>query len=202
MSNQQSQKIIFLGDSSIGKTSLIEKYIIGCTTDVYNCTIGVDFHKKSVTHNNININLQIWDTAGQEKFRSLVSTYFRNSTIAVIVFSLNSIESFNNIKIWYDTLRRYSTCPVYLVGNKKDIHNPVITKEMINHIKQNIDFINYYETSIYQEKGIENLMQDITEYISKHIINQIENNTLQGKKIKNNKKKKSVYLTENCCIIS
>lgn len=186
-------KISIIGDAYVGKSSIVERYIYGShTPDNYSCTIGVEFHNKDVQINNKDCRLQLWDTAGQERFRALASTYYRNSNAAIIVFDLSNMESYNNVITWYTTIRKYSNCPLYLVGNKSDSKSRCVTPDMIKHLLEL--FIEYHETSSVRGTGIDHLMNSIaSNLINNEII--VEGNTIS----QNNKKNK--YLCQpNCCI--
>ena len=86
------QKVVFLGDSSVGKTSIIARYMSGNFNNGYEATIGTDFSTKSVTTSaGKSVQLQIWDTAGQERYRSLIPSYIRDSAAAVIVYDISGL---------------------------------------------------------------------------------------------------------------
>ncbi|EMS65503.1 Ras-related protein RABH1b [Triticum urartu] len=134
-------KLVFLGDQSVGKTSIITRFMItalfgdkcaqaarpsfdllensgGC-----NATIGIDFLSKTMYLEDRTVRLQLWDTAGQERFRSLIPSYIRDSSVAVIVFDVASRQSFLNTSKWIEEVRteRGSDVIIVLVGNKTDL---------------------------------------------------------------------------------
>ena len=91
MTTLMKQKIVFLGDSSVGKTCIIGRFMTGDFNTGYEATIGTDFSTKTMTVGNRSIQLQIWDTAGQERYRSLIPSYIRDSAAAVIVYDINGL---------------------------------------------------------------------------------------------------------------
>lgn len=110
-------KIVFLGKSSVGKSSIIHRFILNDFTSV-DSTIGASYF--SVVRNGTRFD--IWDTAGQEKYKSLVPFYYKNSNVAVIVFDLTILDSINEAVYWIDQLKSQLTQPIiYLVMNKTDI---------------------------------------------------------------------------------
>lgn len=114
-------KILIVGDSNVGKTSVLTKFTDKTfETDILS-TIGIDFVRKDITINKKTINLQIWDTAGQEKFRSITKSYYRGSKAIFVVFSLDSLESFYSIDNWIQNIREeVGNVLIVLLGNKLD----------------------------------------------------------------------------------
>ena len=124
--NQPTHKVIFIGDSSVGKTSIITRYVYNSCSPNYSSTIGVDYFSKLVTkkdNENSQIQLQIWDTAGQEKFRSLVPAYIRPSTVAILVYDITCRQSFDNIQQWHQMVLNSADPAFILVGNKVDLED-------------------------------------------------------------------------------
>lgn len=119
----QKFKIIFLGDASVGKTSLINQFMFGTFDHTHQPTIGIDFLSKSLYLDDRTVRLQLWDTAGQERFRSLIPAYVRDSSAAVIVYDITSRQSFISLTKWISDVRseRGAEAVIMLVGNKTDI---------------------------------------------------------------------------------
>lgn len=97
-------KLIVLGDSGVGKTCLINRYVGGNYQDTFTSTLGVDFKVKIVEKKEVKVNLQIWDTAGQERFKTLTKSYFQGCHAVLLIFSLTDINSFSNIEKWITQL--------------------------------------------------------------------------------------------------
>ena len=115
-------KVIIVGDGSVGKTALS----LRCTTKVfvenYKVTIGVDFRIKRYTMEDIQSRLFIWDTGGQERFTNVRSHYFNGARGALIVYDITSKRSFENVKKWYQEVKKHCEgIPIILVGNKSDL---------------------------------------------------------------------------------
>ena len=121
---ERNVKVVLLGPSLVGKTSLVSAYMGGSFSDSSSPTIGASFVNKVVkVENNARVKLQIWDTAGQEKFRSLAPMYYHNAQAAVIVFALSDRDTFNEMQSWADELECQAEIRplIFLVGNKADL---------------------------------------------------------------------------------
>eukprot|EP00258_Populus_trichocarpa_P034103 XP_024450122.1 ras-related protein RABH1b isoform X1 [Populus trichocarpa] len=122
-------KLVFLGDQSVGKTSIITRFMYDKFDNTYQATIGIDFLSKTMYLEDRTVRLQLWDTAGQERFRSLIPSYIRDSSVAVIVFDVATFacglgrQSFLNTSKWIEEVRseRGSDVIIVLVGNKTDL---------------------------------------------------------------------------------
>jgi small GTP-binding protein len=116
-------KLVFLGEQSVGKTSLITRFMYDSFDNTYQATIGIDFLSKTMYLEDRTVRLQLWDTAGQERFRSLIPSYIRDSTVAVVVYDVTNINSFNQTNKWIDDVRteRGTDVIIVLVGNKTDL---------------------------------------------------------------------------------
>merc|ERR1711976_867970 len=116
-------KVVFLGKQSVGKTSLITRFMYDSFDNTYQATIGIDFLSKTMYLEDRTIRLQLWDTAGQERFRSLIPSYIRDSSVAVVVYDITNANSFQQTSKWIDDVRteRGSDVIIMLVGNKADL---------------------------------------------------------------------------------
>ena len=101
-------KIILIGSSSVGKSSILQRYIQKVFNESYSCTIGVDFFMKSLDIGDKSIKMQLWDTAGTEKFRSITTGYYRGANAAFIVFDLTSKQSFECLNEWIENYYKFS----------------------------------------------------------------------------------------------
>ena len=111
-----------LGESNVGKTSLVNRFLYDAFDSNYSATIGIDFFSNTMYLDDVTIRLQIWDTAGQERFCSLVPSYIRDSAVAVIVYDVKNLESFHQTSKWIDCVRteRGTEVMIMIVGNKTD----------------------------------------------------------------------------------
>ncbi|KAK9450625.1 ras family-domain-containing protein [Limtongia smithiae] len=118
-------KLVFLGEQSVGKTSLITRFMYDSFDSQYAATIGIDFLSKTMYLEDRTVRLQLWDTAGQERFRSLIPSYIRDSTVAVVVYDVTNRDSFVNTTKWIDDVRaeRGNDVIIVLVGNKTDLND-------------------------------------------------------------------------------
>jgi Ras-related protein Rab-6A len=118
-------KLVFLGDQSVGKTSIITRFMYDNFDRHYQATIGIDFLSKTMYLEDRTVRLQLWDTAGQERFRSLIPSYIRDSSVAVVVYDVANRASFLNTSKWVEDVRaeRGNDVVICLVGNKTDLGN-------------------------------------------------------------------------------
>lgn len=120
-----SFKVIVIGDSGVGKSCLTTKAVKNNFEEYYQATIGFEFLTFNVKLDQTVIKLQIWDTCGQEVYRSLISNFYRNSSFAVMVYAINDVKSYQNIGNWLEELKSQSNPDVriMLVGNKSDLED-------------------------------------------------------------------------------
>jgi Ras-related protein Rab-1A len=192
-------KCIFIGDSGIGKTSIIMKFAEDQYIDSRVSTIGVDFKIGTIVHNDKIIKLQIWDTAGQERFRTLTTFYYRGVHAIFICFDITNASSFSNLKTWYDEVKKYSLPDIKIIicGTKSDLESKrVITKERAQAFCDNYE-LSYYEISSKNNSNIRKIFIDTsTELISKSNIT--ENMIRYGKSDKYMDLRDDVS-TKKCC---
>ncbi|KAI9261050.1 CBN-rab-6.2 protein [Sporodiniella umbellata] len=158
-------KLVFLGEQSVGKTSLITRFMYDTFDSSYQATIGIDFLSKTMYLEDKTVRLQLWDTAGQERFRSLIPSYIRDSSVAVIVYDISSRGTFLNTTKWIDDVRaeRRSDAIVVLVGNKTDLNEKreVTVEEGEKKAKElNVMFI---ETSAKAGHNVKTLFKRIAQ---------------------------------------
>ena len=120
-----SFKLIVIGDSGVGKSCLTNNAVKNIFDDAYNATVGFEFFTFNVKINDKIVKLQIWDTCGQELYRSLITNFYRNSSLAIMVYAINNKDTFENIEMWLRELRTHSNpdAKVFLIGNKVDLEN-------------------------------------------------------------------------------
>ena len=119
-----SIKIIIIGDSSVGKTSILLKYVEKLFPEEHISTIGVEYKEKIIKRDCFNIKLQIWDTAGQERFRSITKNIYKNTNGVLFVYDITNLESFKNVKHWIkDTENIDKEIRGVILGNKCDLED-------------------------------------------------------------------------------
>ncbi|KAH0791350.1 ras-related protein Rab-14-like [Histomonas meleagridis] len=150
-------KFVLVGDSAVGKTSMCKMFCEKSFDDNQPQTIGLDFGVRNIDIESTKIKLQIWDTAGQEKFRSITRAYFRGSTAVFLVFDVTNRESFSHLGFWTDDamLLSPSNSIKVLVGNKTDLvsQRAVSTAEASDFAQQN--GLTYFETSALSGERID-----------------------------------------------
>ena len=149
-------KIIFVGDAGVGKTTIIARIMDSPFNEVYEPSIGVDFMSKSIKYHGQNIKLQMWDTAGQEKYKGLIPSYVRNSSIVFVVYDVAMKSSFDNIPKWISFIRSIENTTLILCGNKIDLEKREVTKEEGEALAQK-EGLAFFETSAKTGDGIKNM---------------------------------------------
>ena len=159
-------KILLIGDSSVGKTSLLFRYTDNYFSEEMISTIGVEYKEKVITLNNRKIALQIWDTSGQERFRSITQNFYRGADGVFFVFDVTNKNSFENIKVWLNEPQVVElNSQKILVGNKIDLKEQrVISKEKMEELGVKINLVSF-ETSAKTGENVEEIFTKIAELI-------------------------------------
>ena len=154
--NVARHKIIFVGDAGVGKTTIISRIMDNPFNDAYEPSIGVDFMSKNITFRGTNIKLQMWDTAGQEKYKGLIPSYVRNSSIVFLIYDVSVKSSFDNIPNWINFIRSIENNTLVLCGNKIDLAEREVKKEEGEALAQK-EGIAFFEVSAKTGDGIKNM---------------------------------------------
>ena len=159
-------KILILGDMSVGKTTLLLKYIDNYTPELYISTLGIDYKTKNIVYNNTNIILQIWDTAGQEKFKVVTKSFVKGSDGIIYMYDITQKQSFINIKRWLEDTEDYSLrAKKIIVGNKIDMEERrEVTEEMKNKLLNEID-IDLVEISAKKDRNVNEVFDKLVKII-------------------------------------
>ena len=164
-------KYIVIGDSAVGKSCIVAKYLQGGFDEEFKTTIGIEFGSKDLTINGKVYRLQIWDTAGQESFRSITRAYYKNSACSFIVYDVTNKQSFLNVQDWFNECKKQTprTITMVLIGNKVDLEDKreVTYEEGENFARDNSML--FYETSAKNGNNIENMFYDSAEIIANKI---------------------------------
>ena len=167
--NNLEYKIITLGDSSVGKTSIINRFINDTFDEELTPTLGIKHTFKTLEINNTKVKLSVIDTNGQEKYRSLSVSYFRHADVVLFIFNLNEPLSFNNIQEWInvfnDNNNKKKVILKYLIGSKSDLEQRV-EQNLIDEFANNNNML-YMATSAKTNNQIKELFQKIGEDILK-----------------------------------
>ena len=203
MSQELNIKLILIGDSNVGKSTLLLNYTENQFSEEISATIGLENKVKTINIRGLQTKLQIWDTAGQEKYHSLTKGFFRNTDGILLVFDLTNKDSFNNIKTWINEVENNSDNKTkkLLVGNKIDMKDNIVVsnndiddlckKKKIKYIevsgKENINVSKAFETIvnlIIDKKSNDELIADygISDQIMSFSISNINDFTGEKKK--------------------
>jgi Rab family protein len=204
----QLYKIILIGDTNVGKTSIISKYLTGVFPQPQNSipTIAAEFATKIIQIKEGGyIKAQIWDTAGQERYKSITYHHYRKSAGGLIVYDITKRSSFENISVWLKDLRQLADkeCIIALIGNKLDIvQNNEKKREVTKEEAQSFAYLNhllFYETSAYNDENINDIFEEILQniYNERRKIYSLSHDN-DDKKIKLNvKEQKYCYFLDN-----
>eukprot|EP00483_Globobulimina_turgida_P013582 UN13607 len=156
-------KLVFLGDESVGKTSIITRFMYDHFDDTYQATIGIDFLSKTMYLEDRVLRLQLWDTAGQERFRSLIPSYIRDSSVAIVVYDITNKTSFLNTHKWIEDVReeRGDDVVIMLVGNKIDLNDHRQVTKNEGEEKSNQLNVMFMETSAKSGDNIKSLFRKV-----------------------------------------
>ena len=196
-------KIVLIGDTFTGKTSLLLKYTDNAFPEMHIATIGVEFKEKSFMLNNRKITLQIWDTSGQERFRSLTQNFYRNADGILFVFDVTNKDSFDHIKNWLmDSQEVNLDAKKILIGNKIDLLDQrVITKEKMEQFGEKKD-MKSYEASAKTGENVDKIFTEITELIlantSEEKINELYQRDKQNTSISSEDSRGKI-IRKKCC---
>jgi small GTP-binding protein len=193
-------KMMLIGDSNVGKSSLMLKF----TDDIFDIegcpTIGIDFKIKTTELNNNKVKIQILDTAGQERFRSITNSHYRNAMGIILVYDVCNEQSFNNIELWLDNVNKFTTGSInkILVGNKIDLSD----KRVVSYergLETATKFgLTFYETSVKDNVNV----IDMFDSLALKIIDELKSKeTVDDKTITLDKKLNNVVTIkkEKCC---
>ena len=188
-------KLLLIGDSCVGKTSLLLRFCDNFFPESHMATIGVEFKEKIITINDKNYKIHLWDTAGQERYSSLTKNFYKHAQGIIFVYDVNNIESFQNLKNWIknpDYEKR--NVKIIIVGNKIDLKKEISTddlKRLANRYS-----CKYFEVSAKNNINVNSVFESITEEIindNKEYDEEIDSITLSNVQFYEKEKKKQ------CC---
>ena len=186
-------KIMILGESMVGKTSLITRYTLDKFGERYLCTIGIDFQVKIVQKNGKEIKLQIWDTAGQERYRNVAKSYFQSSQGFIVCYDMTNRESFNQVKYWVEQIKTISDekTKCILVATKCDIGEREITEEEGEELANKFGF-KFFETGAKLSINVKEAFDCLLDEILLNYKGNVRNSLMLSKKLSEKQKK-------SCC---
>ncbi|KAH0792746.1 small GTP-binding protein [Histomonas meleagridis] len=180
-----SLKVVFLGNSQVGKTCIINRYITGEFPDSTKPTIGMAFSTKITSFNvgKETVELQIWDTAGQEIYRGLSPMYYRNSSIIIVVYDVTKPESFDSVPQWIKDFEQNAvdrnTVVIGVCGNKIDLDSQISSFKAKTTFPD-LENVDYFQVSALTGVGIENMFQNL---IQKYLDTKPHSNTFTQKSV-------------------
>ena len=189
-----SFKLIVIGDSGVGKSCLTTKAVKNNFEDYYQATVGFEFLTFNMKINDMVIKMQIWDTCGQEIYRSLISNFYRNSSLAVILYSIDNRESFEHAENWLSDLKSQANPEVriFLVGNKCDLEESrQVSKDEGMKYKNDQGLDLFMETSAKTGYNARNVLIEAAKILYADYLKYIENNP-QGDNVPGQVKKKII----------
>ena len=202
-----SFKIIIIGNCGVGKTCLINQAINKKFLNAYKTTVAIDYFTLIMKLDNKKIKLQIWDTCGQEAFRSLISSYYKNASLAIIVYSIDDEDSFQDINEWVKELKNLSSpdIKIIMIGNKSDLEsNREVKYEDGKEVANQYKFDDFFETSAKTGDKVKELFINATRILYEDYLRYSEKSSIldpdtyelekKRKKAKKIKKKNS-----GCC---
>ena len=194
-------KFLALGDSGVGKTSLLYRYTDGKFNPKFISTVGIDFREKRVVHHprapdgtkatkGQRIHLQLWDTAGQERFRSLTTAFFRDAMGFLLVFDLTHEQSFVNIRNWLSQLQTHAYCEnpdIVLLGNKADLQDSrVVDSNEARNVAENLG-LKYFETSAATGQNVNESVEALLDQVMRRMETCVDADLLPSSFINNNR---------------
>ena len=198
-----SFKVIIIGNSFVGKSSIVhiatKNSII---SDKYKPTIGFDYFSFYIEYNSKKIKLQIWDTCGQEVYKSLITNFYRNSSLAIMIYAINDKKSFEDLDMWLKEIitRSNPDTKIILIGNKIDLEaERVVSHDEAVKFAQDYNFIQYYETSVKTGFNIKNVFVQIAILLYEDYIKNIDSYSEYESSTVKSKLKRNVKAKKNKC---
>ena len=206
---EKKYKIVMLGDQNVGKTSIINRFKHNKFVGNIEPTLALDFQSKEIFIDNINVKLLLYDTAGQEKFRTLIPLYTREANIIFFIYDITNSDSFHNIEKWYNSLENVNKNEAifFLVGNKIDLNDErKVPEEEARAYANRYNFI-FQEVSALTGDGIEELfLNQLAQEIKNYLLfdkKQVREQEEEIKKLNlqdiNEKNKKNKSNKKCCC---
>ena len=190
-------KVLLLGDSSVGKTCFLLRYCDRTFQEAHLSTIGLDYRLKTMTlKNNKNIKLQIWDTAGQDRFRALTKNYYKGANGIILIYDISTTQTFENVKVWINQIKEEANANViiYLVGNKIDLPTDkrTVSEEEGQKLANEYKFL-FKEASAKEGTNVNEIFQELVEKIDAETKPEVPNTEKKNQLYQAKDKKR------NCC---
>ncbi|CCF56465.1 hypothetical protein KAFR_0B01660 [Kazachstania africana CBS 2517] len=194
-------KILLIGDSGVGKSCLLVRFVEDKFSPSFITTIGIDFKIKTVDINGKKVKLQLWDTAGQERFRTITTAYYRGAMGIILVYDVTDERTFTNIKQWFKTVNDHANddAQLLLVGNKSDMDTRLVTYEQGEALAKELG-LPFVESSAKDDQNVNEIFFTLARLIQ----DKIDSNKLSDAKNTNDgnvniKSSSSSMSKANCC---
>ena len=196
-------KVLLIGNSSVGKSSLLLRFVDNQWSDLFVPTIGVDFKIRTMEIDNKNVKLQIWDTAGQERFKNITASYYRGAHGIFVVYDISDMESFKNINNWLIEIEKNANKNVYkiLVGNKCDLEDKrTVSYQQGKELAETYG-MQFIETSAKSNTNVDEAFHLLGKEVMKLSLNDKEKNFGNKNKMKLDKKTEDIVFQQKqgCC---
>ena len=194
-------KVLLLGNSDVGKSSLILRYVDQVWSDTFVPTIGVDFKVKTLELQNKQIKMQIWDTAGQERFRNVISSYFRGAHGILLIYDVTNRDSFKNLESWLIEIEQNSSENVLkvLIGNKNDLVDDKEIKTEEGQAFANRNGMQFIETSAKENTNVTEAFESLAKLMMEFNSEKKAPTTKNDKKALSASAGKDLKTKKKCC---
>ena len=204
MSFDRKVQLLVIGDAAVGKTSILSRFAQDKFSPQYLATLGIDFFTKDVMIDKEIIHIKIWDTAGEERYRSLTKGFFKNGEGIIIVYDVTNRNSFESLKFWIDSIENNNNLenkkmPAVILGNKIDISDRQVNENEAEEFAKSRNY-KYFEVSAKSGNGVDESIK----YLIKKVIEVADDDKKLHKSIKitNDDKDKNRHKTDkikDCC---
>ena len=194
-------KVLLLGNSDVGKSSLILRYVDQVWSDTFVPTIGVDFKVKTLELQNKQIKMQIWDTAGQERFRNVISSYFRGAHGILLIYDVTNRDSFKNLESWLIEIEKNASENVLkiLIGNKNDLVDDKEIKTEEGQAFANRNGMQFIETSAKENTNVTEAFESLAKLMMEFNSEKKAPTTKNDKKALSASAGKDLKTKKKCC---
>lgn len=171
-------KLLIVGESGVGKTCMLLRFADNSFEENFLSTIGVDFKVREIDVDDKHVKLQIWDSAGQERFRNITTSYYRNCGGIIIVYDITRHDTFAKVSEWIDDVRKYTNnVPLLLVGNKADlVEKRAVTEQEAKELADRYGLV-LLETSAKTALNIEDAFKQISRQLIKEAASKPKSDT-------------------------